>query len=88
VAGAGGRLGVAAQVLGRGYATEAARASVEYAFNELKQTRVISLIAPANAASIRVAERLGERPAGEWEVFGTRVIIHAIEREEWERGRT
>jgi RimJ/RimL family protein N-acetyltransferase len=68
---------------GRGYATEAARASVEYAFAELKQTRVISLIAPDNAASIRVAERLGERPAGEWEVFGTRVIIYAVGREEW-----
>ena len=68
---------------GRGYATEAARASVEYAFAELNQTRVISLIAPDNAASIRVAERLGERPVGEWEVFGTRVIIYAVGREEW-----
>ena len=68
---------------GRGYATEAARASVEYAFAELKQTRVISLIAPDNAASIRVGLRLGERPAGEWEVFGTRVIVYAVGREEW-----
>jgi RimJ/RimL family protein N-acetyltransferase len=72
---------------GRGYATEAARASVEYAFKELGQSRVISLIAPANVASIRVAERLGERPVGECEVFGTRVIIYAVGREEWERGR-
>nr|MDQ5838656.1 GNAT family N-acetyltransferase [Acidobacteriota bacterium] len=69
---------------GRGYATEAARASVEYAFTKLDQTRVISLIAPENAASIRVAERLGERPTGEWEVFGTHVIIYAVEREEWD----
>src|SRR5438067_1621182 len=69
---------------GRGYATEAARASVKYAFNELNQARVISLIAPENAASIRVAERLGERPRGEWEVFGTRVIIYGIDREEWD----
>ena len=68
---------------GRGYATEAARASVEYAFAELNQTRVISLIAPDNAASIRVALRLGERPEGEWEVFGTRVIVYAVGRQEW-----
>ncbi|HEX8118640.1 MAG TPA: GNAT family N-acetyltransferase, partial [Pyrinomonadaceae bacterium] len=54
---------------GRGYATEAARASVEYAFDELNRTRVISLIAPENLNSIRVAERLGEKPVGEWEVF-------------------
>jgi RimJ/RimL family protein N-acetyltransferase len=76
------------QFWGRGYATEAARASLEYAFTKLNQTHVISLIAPDNAASIRVAERLGERPEGEWEVFGTKLIIYGIEREEWERGET
>ena len=68
---------------GRGYATEAARASIDYAFTTLKQTRVISLIAPENINSIRVAERLGEKPEGEWEVFGTKVIIHAVRREEF-----
>ncbi|HVF44658.1 MAG TPA: GNAT family N-acetyltransferase [Pyrinomonadaceae bacterium] len=68
---------------GRGYATEAARASVAYAFTTLGQTRVISLIDPNNANSIRVAERLGERPEGEWEVFGMKVVIHGIGRDEW-----
>jgi RimJ/RimL family protein N-acetyltransferase len=68
---------------GRGYATEAARASMNYAFDELGQRRVVSLIAPENVNSIRVAERLGERPEGEWEVFGTKVIIYAVGREEW-----
>ncbi len=68
---------------GRGYATEAARASLDYAFTKLGQTRVISLIAPENVNSIRVAERLGEKPEGEWEVFGTKVIIYAVSREEW-----
>jgi len=70
---------------GRGYATEAARASVAYAFEALGQTRVISLIAPDNVNSIRVAERLGEKPEGEWEVFGTKVIIYAVGREEFTR---
>jgi RimJ/RimL family protein N-acetyltransferase len=69
---------------GRGYATEAARASVAYAFETLDQTRVISLIAPENVNSVRVAERLGERPAGEWEVHGTKVIVYAVRREEFE----
>ena len=68
---------------GRGYATEAARASLGYAFTTLGQTRVISLIAPENANSIRVAERLGQRPDGEWDVLGTKVIIYAIGREEF-----
>jgi RimJ/RimL family protein N-acetyltransferase len=75
------------QFWGRGYATEAARASLEYAFTKLSQTHVISLIAPDNAASIRVAERLCEKPKGEWEVFGTKLIIYGIDREEWEKGR-
>lgn len=70
---------------GRGYATEAARASIEHAFGELGQTRVVSLINPENANSIRVAERLGERPGGEWEVFGTKVVLWGIDREEWGR---
>jgi len=68
---------------GRGYATEAARASLEHAFTALGQTRVVSLIDPNNSASIRVAERLGERPEGEWEVFGIKVVIYGIDREEW-----
>ena len=70
---------------GRGYATEAARASVAYAFEALDQTRVISLIAPENVNSIRVAERLGEKPEGEWDIFGTKVIIYAVGREEFKR---
>jgi RimJ/RimL family protein N-acetyltransferase len=45
---------------GRGYATEAGRASLDYVWRELGADRVISLIYPENTASIRVAERLGE----------------------------
>jgi RimJ/RimL family protein N-acetyltransferase len=69
---------------GRGYATEAARASLDYAFETLNQTRVISLIAPENVASIRVAERLGEVKGDDWEVFGTKVGIYGIDRDAWE----
>ena len=44
----------------QGYATEAAIACRDQAFGELGRDRIISLIAPANVASIRVAEKLGE----------------------------
>jgi RimJ/RimL family protein N-acetyltransferase len=44
---------------GRGYATEAARAVAATTFSELGRDRLISLIRPANAASIRVATKLG-----------------------------
>lgn len=49
---------------GRGYAVEAARAAAAWAHAELGADRVIHLIDPANARSIRVAEKLGARPAG------------------------
>jgi RimJ/RimL family protein N-acetyltransferase len=44
---------------GRGYAPEAARAALGFAFGELGLDRVVSCIHSANAASIRVAEKLG-----------------------------
>ena len=44
---------------GRGLATEAARACVNYGFERLRLTRIISLIRPENLPSRRVAERNG-----------------------------
>jgi len=44
---------------GRGYATEGARACMDYAFATLHAKRVISIIRPPNIASRRVAEKNG-----------------------------
>ena len=44
---------------GRGLATEVARAAMEYAFQTLGKSRLISLILPDNAASIGVAGKNG-----------------------------
>lgn len=44
---------------GRGLATEAARATRDHAFDVLGLPRVVSIIEPANVASIRVAEKNG-----------------------------
>jgi RimJ/RimL family protein N-acetyltransferase len=65
---------------GKGYATEAARRALRYAFEELGREHVISLIRPDNHPSIRVAERLGERLEGETEFFGGRALIYGIHR--------
>jgi RimJ/RimL family protein N-acetyltransferase len=46
---------------GQGYATEAALALRDLAFQELGISRLISLIHPLNRASVRVAEKIGER---------------------------
>jgi len=68
---------------GKGYATEGARRALEYAFTEMNRDHVISLIAPANVASIRVAERLGEKVEGETHLMGRDVLIYGISREDW-----
>jgi len=68
---------IAAGHQGRGYATEAARALLDYAFGTLRCHRVIATCQPENAASWRVMEKLGmrreahfrgalHRPTGEW----------------------
>lgn len=44
---------------GRGYVTEAAFALRHWAFTTLKLPSLVSYIAPGNAASVAVAERLG-----------------------------
>ncbi|MGD1880696.1 MAG: GNAT family N-acetyltransferase [Paracoccaceae bacterium] len=44
---------------GKGYASEAGRAARRYAYDTLGWTTAISLIAPGNDASVRVATRMG-----------------------------
>ena len=65
---------------GKGYAAEAARRCLAYAFDEMKRDHVISLIDPANTASIRVAEAIGERVEGEVEVGGYHLLMYGIRR--------
>jgi RimJ/RimL family protein N-acetyltransferase len=44
---------------GKGIATEAAKACVEFAKNDLKVDKLVALIIPENIGSIKVAEKLG-----------------------------
>jgi len=72
---------------GKGFATEAARRALEYAFTDMSRDHVISLIAPENVASIKVAERLGETVEGSTQVMGRDVLIYGIDREVWRKTR-
>jgi RimJ/RimL family protein N-acetyltransferase len=65
---------------GRGYATEGSRATLAHAFTVLDQDHVISLIQPANHASIRVAERLGQRLEGRIELMTKELLVYGIRR--------
>ncbi|MGH7947992.1 MAG: GNAT family N-acetyltransferase [Candidatus Binataceae bacterium] len=70
---------------GKGYAPEAARESIRYAFEELNVDHVISLIRPDNAKSIRVAEKVGERLDRQIDLFGTLTNVYQLKRDEWRR---
>ena len=65
---------------GHGYATEGARAAVEWAWRSLDVDRLISVIDPANAASLAVAGRLGMRHLRDDESHGHPVVIMAVGR--------
>jgi RimJ/RimL family protein N-acetyltransferase len=55
---------------GSGYASEAAATAVEYAWCELRPERLVSLIAPNNHRSARVARGLGGAPSGMATILG------------------
>jgi RimJ/RimL family protein N-acetyltransferase len=54
---------------GKGYATEAARASIEYGFGTLGVDEIVAFLLPANHRSAAVCERLGMRrdPSGDFD---------------------
>lgn len=65
---------------GKGYATEAARAVVDWGFKDLELTRITAMIYPDNHASIAVAERLGFTARREDEVLGKPCTVYALDR--------
>lgn len=56
--------GLVRECWGRGYATEASAAAMDWAFEHLGWTEVIHSITPLNTASQQVAQRLGSRLLG------------------------
>ena len=77
---------------GKGYATEACAAAMDWAFDALDWTEVIHSISPANGASQAVARRLGSRKRGPG-VLPPPLDAHEIDiwgqsREEWRTNRS
>lgn len=68
---------------GKGYATEGARAALEHGFDALGKDHVISLIAPGNGASIRIAERLGQTLEATVEVMGHQALQYGMSKASW-----
>ncbi|HEY6985496.1 MAG TPA: GNAT family N-acetyltransferase [Rhodanobacteraceae bacterium] len=61
---------------GRGYATEGARAALDFAFGEVGAQRLVSLIRIDNTAAERVARRLGARQATTIDFLGGATLVY------------
>jgi RimJ/RimL family protein N-acetyltransferase len=66
---------------GRGYATEAGRACVEWGFSGFDLPSMTAMINAENDRSIRVAERLGFAPLREDRLLGDPVVVYGLEQE-------
>ncbi len=62
---------------GRGYATEAMQAAIDWYEGRFGRERLVCIIDPANLASLRLAERLGFRVYREGLNRGHTVLLHA-----------
>lgn len=63
---------------GRGYATEAAQACLEYGFGKCHYGRMTALIDPNNRASVRVAEKIGMISGQTVEKWGRQLAVYEI----------
>jgi RimJ/RimL family protein N-acetyltransferase len=70
---------LAPRVWGHGYATEAARALLDYGFGELGLRRIVALILPDNARSRNVASKCGLTPGGPGRFYGLDLVVYARE---------
>jgi RimJ/RimL family protein N-acetyltransferase len=65
---------------GNGYATEAARACLEWGFAEFDMPYLTAMISPDNTRSVRVAERLGLAPMRDDVLLGDPVVVYGLRR--------
>jgi ribosomal-protein-alanine N-acetyltransferase len=66
---------------GRGLATEACAASLEFGFTHLRLNQIIGLVLPGNTASTRVLEKVGMQADGEFVYDGICVLRFFTRRE-------
>jgi ribosomal-protein-alanine N-acetyltransferase len=72
---------------GRGYATEASRAALEWGFDRGLLERVVAYAVPENVASTHVMEKLGMRFEEAIHIFGLDAVRYAISLDEWRAAR-
>jgi RimJ/RimL family protein N-acetyltransferase len=75
--------GLAKEFRGKGYAVEAARASIDWAFATFETDEIIHCIDVANRPSQAVAQRLGARKDREIGLFGQPAAVWVTSRGSW-----
>ncbi len=63
---------------GSGYASEIAKATLEYGLNKLNMKRVVAIVYPQNSPSIRVIEKTGMKYEKEYEYYGIKMLMYSI----------
>jgi RimJ/RimL family protein N-acetyltransferase len=76
--------GIATEFRGKGFALEAARASIDWAFATFEVDKIIHCIDRENTASQAVARRLGASKDGEFDLFGHVADVWVTRRDAWE----
>jgi RimJ/RimL family protein N-acetyltransferase len=71
---------------GKGYATEMARASLRFGFDERGDDRIVAIAKPGNTASIHVMKKLGMRFVKKANYYEIDVVEYEITRDEFAPG--
>lgn len=68
---------------GKGFATEAARFFLQYAFERLKPDKIVAVAEPENLPSRRVMEKIGMKFVRYGEFYNRQLVQYAVARESW-----
>jgi RimJ/RimL family protein N-acetyltransferase len=75
--------GIASGFRRKGYAVEAARASIDWCFATFELDRIVHCIDKENTASQAVARRLGAEKGREFDLFGHPADVWVTSRDKW-----
>jgi RimJ/RimL family protein N-acetyltransferase len=76
--------GIAREFRGKGYATEAARAAIDWSFATFELDRILHCIDCENTASQAVARRLGAEKGHKFDLFGHAADVWVTPRSKWQ----
>lgn len=76
--------GLAKSSWGKGFATEAARASLRFGFEELKLERIVAVVNPQNITSQRVLEKLGMKYTKDAHHYDADLMYYEISKQDYQ----